>query len=391
MTDDVRGFPAFGAQPGRGPFARSWWGRAWISAMEDTALDLRQLKQGRKYATAGLVGPIAVGPGRIAAQVDDVDGGPYQTRLRLAELSDVDWERFLDRVASRAGHLAALLDRDMPHDLVEAADDAGVHLLPGIGDLDPECDCPGWELPCRHAAALSFQVSWLLDADPFVLLLIRGKGEREVLEELQRRNAPRFVRATGADEDVPVSDAFARTAPVMPDLDAFTPRGRPEVPAAPGIPAETFAVLADNAAAVAEAMLSGAPKLNRRQDAVRLAATFPGTEAAARLREDAGEDFARAVAAWTYGGRGGLDVLESTWSPPKPVLARARAALAEAVEDRGVVLEFDRNRGTVAGTDVQLRAGRDGRWYPYRAEAGVWWPSGSPETDPGVAFAALLA
>ncbi|GAA4535163.1 SWIM zinc finger family protein [Amycolatopsis samaneae] len=390
MTDDVRGFPAFGAQSARGQFARSWWGRTWLSAMEDTALDLRQLKRGRKYAAAGLVGPITVSPGLIAAPVDDVDGGPYRTRLRLAELSDVDWERFLDRVASRAGHLAALLDRDMPHDLVEAADDAGVHLLPGIGDLDPECDCPGWELPCRHAAALSFQVSWLLDADPFVLLLVRGKGEREVLDELQRRNAPRFVRATGTDEDVPAADAFARPVPPLPDLAAFTPRGGPDVPDAPGIPAATFALLAANAAAAAEAVLSGAPKPNRRHDAVRLAATFPDTAAAARLREDAGEDFPRAVAAWTHGGRGGLDVLESVWSPPKPVLARARAALAEVAEDRDVELEFERNRGTVAGAGVQIRAGRDGRWYPYRAEDGVWWPSGSPENDPGAVLAALL-
>ncbi|WP_236781102.1 SWIM zinc finger family protein [Amycolatopsis sp. BJA-103] len=173
--DRVRGFPAFGAQGGHGQFARSWWGRAWINAMEDTALDLRQLKQGRKYAAEGRVGPITVSPGRIGAVVDDQEG-QYRTEVRLAELTDTEWDRFLDRVASRAGHLAALLDRDMPHDLVEAADDAGVHLLPGIGDLDPDCDCPGWELPCRHAAALSFQASWLLDADPFVLLLMRGKG-----------------------------------------------------------------------------------------------------------------------------------------------------------------------------------------------------------------------
>src|SRR6185369_9803457 len=76
MSDDrVRGFPAFGAG---GHLARSWWGRAWVRAMEDTALDLRQLKKGRKYAAAGLVGPITISPGRIAAVVDDADGGPYR-------------------------------------------------------------------------------------------------------------------------------------------------------------------------------------------------------------------------------------------------------------------------------------------------------------------------
>ncbi|WP_290058887.1 SWIM zinc finger family protein [Amycolatopsis solani] len=360
MTDDrVRGFPAFGAA---GRFARSWWGRAWVRAMEDTALDLRQLKKGRRYAAAGLVGSITVSPGRIAAVVDDADGGPYRTQLRLAELSDGDWTRFLDRVASRTGHLAALLDRDMPHDLVEAADDAGVHLLPGIGDLDPECECPGWELPCRHAAALSFQASWLLDADPFVLLLMRGRGEREIRAELESRMAPAAAAVATAD----------RTPGPLPELAAFRPSGAPSIPAAPGVPAEAFALLAANAAAQAGAVLAGEPWPGRRPDAVRLAAQFPAV--ASRL--GTGADFDRAVAAWTFGGRDGLEVLDSAWSPPKPVLAAARAALA------GEDPVFERNHCTIGA--LQLRLDRRGRWHPYRLEGDTWWPSGPPEADPGL-------
>ncbi|WP_410643660.1 SWIM zinc finger family protein [Amycolatopsis sp. lyj-346] len=357
MSDDrVRGFPAFGAA---GHLARSWWGRAWVRAMEDTALDLRQLKKGRKYAAAGLVGPITVSPGRIAAVVEDADGGPYRTQLSLAELSGPDWTRFLDRVASRSGHLAALLDRDMPPDLVEAA---GVDLLPGIGDLDPECDCPGWELPCRHAAALSFQASWLLDADPFLLLLMRGKGEREIREELESRTAP-------VPREEPAAD---RVPGELPDLAGFRPSGAPSIPAAPGVPAEAFALLAANAAGQARAVLAGRPWPGRRQDAVRLAAEFP----AVADRLGAGADFARAVAAWSYGGPDGLEVLESPWTPPKAVVAAARAALGEPAA------VFERNHCTVGA--VQLRLDRRGRWHPYRLEGEVWWPAGTPENDPAL-------
>lgn len=362
MSDDrVRGFPAFGAG---GHLARSWWGRAWVRAMEDTALDLRQLKKGRKYAAAGLVGPITVSPGRIAATVEDADGGPYRTQLRLAELPEPDWTRFLDRVAFRAGHLAALLDRDLPPDLVEAA---GIDLLPGIGDLDPECDCPGWELPCRHAAALSFQASWLLDADPFLLLLMRGKGERELRSELESRTAPVASASASAS---PESD---RVPGDLPPLDAFRPSGAPSIPAAPGVPAAAFELLAENAAGQARALLAGRP-WPRRQDAVRLAAEFP--EVAGRLGEGAG--FARAVAAWRFGGPDGLEVLEAAWTPPKAVVAAARAALAEA-EGEPV---FERNRCTVGA--VQLRLDRRGRWHPYRLEGQEWWPAGVPESDPGL-------
>jgi uncharacterized Zn finger protein len=188
--DLARSFPAQSARRGGGRFARSWWGNAWIQAMRETSLDPEPLVKGRRYAYSGHVGAITVSPGRLAAAVHDGDHDrPYQVMVFVEQLRDDEWDRLLDEVAGKAGHIAALLDRDMPHDLVQAAHDADVRLLPGPGDLVPQCDCPDWEYPCKHAAALCFQASWLLDADPFVLLLLRGRGERDLLAELARRNA----------------------------------------------------------------------------------------------------------------------------------------------------------------------------------------------------------
>ena len=184
MNQRVRGFPAFPKGKRRSRFARTWWGNAWLQAMEDIALDPDQLRHGRRYAFGGHVGPIAVSPGRIAATVQD-ELGEHRTELSIAELADAGWDRFLDRLSARSGHIAALLEGEMPADLVDSAADAGVRLLPGMGDLEPDCDCPGFEHPCRHAAALGYQASWLLDADPFVLLLMRGRGRPELLAQLR--------------------------------------------------------------------------------------------------------------------------------------------------------------------------------------------------------------
>lgn len=230
------GFPAFPAtkrKPGR--FARTWWGNAWLRAMEDTALDLAQLKRGRKFAYAGMVGPITVSAGRLAAQVTNDDGAVHHTVVLVDRLADEQWQRFLDEVTAKAGHLAALLDRDMPHDLVEAAAAADVPLLPGIGDLQPECDCEGWELPCTHAAALCFQAAWLLDEDPFVLLLLRGLGQDDLASELRRR-----------------------ATPVAEPLEPVTVPARPlAVPPAPGVDPDELAALVVRAAERARKALHG--------------------------------------------------------------------------------------------------------------------------------------
>src|SRR5204862_340795 len=73
-------------------------------------------------------------------------------------------------------------------------------LLPGPRYLDPHCSCPDRGHPCKHAAALCYQTARLLDAAPFVLLLLRGRGERELLDALSRLSATRAARAAQEQE-----------------------------------------------------------------------------------------------------------------------------------------------------------------------------------------------
>src|SRR5437868_1297830 len=102
---------------------------------------------------------------------------------------------------------AALPGREMPPHLVEDAAAAGVELLPGLGDLEPECDCGAWD-HCGHTAALCYQVARLLDQDPLVLLLIRGRDERPLLDDLQARSAtPTPTEESAAPEGVDGAEA----------------------------------------------------------------------------------------------------------------------------------------------------------------------------------------
>lgn len=395
MRSDVsaaRGFPAFPRQRAGTRFATSWWGRAWIKAMEDTSLDQGLLKKGRAYAKTGQVGPITVSPGRLAAVTeaayDAEHHAEHRTVVHVEQLGEAEWERFLDQVAAKAGHIAALLDGEMPHDLVEAAEDAGVPLLPTVGDLEPECSCPEWGHPCAHAAALCYQASWLLDGDPFVLLLLRGRGRQELVEALQGRSLPDSAAGAPAGTPVgtpagtPAAEAFALGVPPLPDPPpvevAFAPLELdPAPPATSGVEVPALRVLAASAAARArELLVSGRQVvLTEFQDRVRLAADHDldlGLEAAVR--------------AWRFGGVAGLEVLESAWTPPGRELARSRALLEAGWEGEDPpAVEAWRNRWTVGG--IQLRYGRDGRWYPFEPRDGQWWPAGPPARDPSVLLA----
>jgi uncharacterized Zn finger protein len=347
--------------------------------VRDTSLDEGQLRLGRKYAAAGVVGTITVSPGRLAAAVYDVED-TYQTSVRLTPFSDVEWDGFLRQVTAKAGHIAALLDRDVPHDLVTAADDAGVRLLPGIGDLDPECTCPGWELPCRHAAALCYQVSWLLDADPWVLLLLRGRAEDELLD---------LLRPASVASGVPAAAVFAEPAVPLPALPPAAESGPLPVfqPTSEVDVAALRWLVADAMARARELLTSGElPALDEWEDCVRMAFTHADpllTERLSRVRPG----LPRAVRAWGYGGQVALGVLDVVWTPSKQEAARARTVWDG--EELPPVTVW-RNRWTVDGRGLQVRYGPDGRWYPYRDEAGEWWPAGVPDRDPAAALVELL-
>jgi uncharacterized Zn finger protein len=397
MIDDdyderARGFAAFpAARRVPGTFAKTWWGSAWINAMEETAISLDQLKKGRKYAYAGYVGPITVTPGRIFATVQDSDDLLYDTAVQLSELTESKWDRFLDRIASQAGHVAALLDGEMPRDLLEAADDAGISLLPGFGDLDPECDCPGWGHPCEHAAALAYQTSWLLDADPFVLFLVRGLDREELLDALRARTSGGKASQETLSGD-PADEAYAAEVAPMPEI--ATPATDKPMALTPllaehssDVDPAVLGLLAADAAVRARELLTGtvASIVDPWTDSVRFAATHPGTPVERLVSMSDREDLPIAVQAWQQGGEAGLSTWDEAWSPPKAALGRARTAVAEAVVD-GVLdgseeVKYWRNRCTIADR-LQVRYGTDGRWYPYVREGDHWRPQGIPHADP---------
>lgn len=233
-------------------FADTWWGKAWMRALEDTSLDAGQLRKGRAYARRGHVGAIMVEPGRVVAAVRDASLDEFRAIVRVEQLSDAQWDRFGDEIAAKSGHLLALLDGEMPSELVESAAAAAVPLLPSIGDLEPECGCEAWEVPCVHAAAVAYQVSWLLDADPFVLMLLRGRGADALLGQL-RAQAASPDRASPGDDP---AQAYARAPALLPRWE-FTPayqRGE-DVPPGPGVDPQRMRRLIAVAAARASGLL----------------------------------------------------------------------------------------------------------------------------------------
>ncbi|GCD90097.1 hypothetical protein [Nocardioides sp. LS1] len=175
--------------------ATRWWGKAWVRAVEEAAYAEDDLARARALSRSGRISAITTRPGEFVAAVEG-DHGLWTVAGTVPVLDGAAAEALVETVAAESGRVAALLGGDLPHDLVEHAEESGVELLPYGGELGSSCPCEAWVDPCVHALAVLYQLAWLVDADPFVLLQLRGLPRDELLARLHQRSDD-----TPADDD----------------------------------------------------------------------------------------------------------------------------------------------------------------------------------------------
>jgi uncharacterized Zn finger protein len=208
--------------------ATSWWGRAWVRAVEEASYSSADLLVARRISRAGQVGQIMVEPGRFVASVEDARG-LWTVAGTLPVLDDSAQAALAETVAAEAGRIGALLSGDLPHTMVEHAEEAGVELLPFGNELGSECTCGGWTQPCPHALAVLYQLTWLLEADPFVLLHLRGLPRDDLLSRLHQQSpAPAGDPRDAEDPDVEIAEDAALRAARALALLADDPAARVE-------------------------------------------------------------------------------------------------------------------------------------------------------------------
>ena len=387
-------------------FGRSWWGNAWVEALEHRAhLDPNRLPRGRTYARHDRVARLDVEPGAVTALVRGSRALPYRVVIGVRTFDDATWDRLATVVAQRAAHSAALLDGDLDPAIVAEAEAVDVHLMPGPGDLQPRCSCPDWADPCKHAAAVCYLIADELDRDPFTLFLLRGRSRNDLLAATR---LARMGQSPSGSVDPDGTDSATLVDPGVPARGAWLndpsdPPGRPPLPAVPGVPsawpddppadapvdaAGLNRLAVDAARRAWDQLATGEPSalgLDRHADRARWAAAL--LEAGESIRELARADdetptqLAHRAAAWNQAGVDGLAAADqSLWRPPAALITRAIAAFAEAGAEPGDV-KIRSNRITFG--DVQLRVTEDGRWWRYERRGRSWDlvepPTNAPE------------
>lgn len=181
----------------RGKIGEQWWSRRFVDVLEEVC-DPGRLTRGRAYARKGQVIDFSLMPGRIQARVQGSRPQPYQVKITISHFDEAQWSRVIEQLAARALYRAALLAGEMPHEIVDLFTDLGLPLFPS--ELDIDCSCPDWGVPCKHGSAVLYVLAEAFDDDPFLVLAWRGRARDELLDAL---------RGTPEPDDEAVVDPFA--------------------------------------------------------------------------------------------------------------------------------------------------------------------------------------
>jgi uncharacterized Zn finger protein len=208
-------------------YAKTWWGQRFIEALEDFT-DSGRLQRGRSYSTDNRIKQWLLQNGKVEAKLRGninpyygVYKEPtYKVSVQMTSLSEAQWRKIIQKLTQRASFIARLLLNEIPENIETVFADLGVHLLPNdYRDFKVACNCPDYEVPCKHIAGVCYRLAGQLDHDPFLLFEMRGLAPEELLQQLALSPLGKVLseaKGSATQELVPVASFYTR--PVLTEL-----------------------------------------------------------------------------------------------------------------------------------------------------------------------------
>ena len=154
-------------------FGNTWWGKEWLNAFNSID-DSNRLPRGQTYARNGSVVSLELAVGKIEAQVQGSYPRPYKIKIGIPLLSKHEQQIILDTITNNPFYLAQLLAAKLPPALNQDLMKRGVNLFPlHWKDFSGSCSCPDYANPCKHLAAIIYQIANKIDLNPFTLFELK--------------------------------------------------------------------------------------------------------------------------------------------------------------------------------------------------------------------------
>jgi uncharacterized Zn finger protein len=183
--------------------SREWWSQRWLELLDSYRFKKR-LERARNYSRQGNVLSIEFKGVKAFAKVQGSEPEPYQVSLSLDHFSDEEWNYVVETMSQKAIFAAKLLAGEMPQNIEEVFTSSGLSLFPfTLSDVSSQCTCPDKANPCKHIAAVYYQLGDRFSEDPFVLFQLRGRTKEEIIHDLRNLRRDRTNTNHIPDTEIP--------------------------------------------------------------------------------------------------------------------------------------------------------------------------------------------
>lgn len=200
-----------------------WWVQRWTDLLNSYRFKKR-LERGRKYAKEGNILDIEFRGAQVLAKVQGTAFEPYELKIYIDPFTDEDWDYVIVTMAEKAIYSAQLLAGEMPDDIEKVFIANGLNLFPfALGDVHSRCNCPDPKNPCKHIAAVYYQLSDRFSEDPFVLFQLRGRTKEQILDALRQQRS-KLTSEHQDEAQIPTTPSESTNSPspnTTPDWEEF--------------------------------------------------------------------------------------------------------------------------------------------------------------------------
>ncbi|NES18647.1 MAG: hypothetical protein F6K41_06880 [Symploca sp. SIO3E6] len=186
--------------------SQEWWVQRWNDLLNSYRFKKR-LERGRKYAKEGNILSIEFPSSEVVAKVQGTAPEPYELSISIDPFTDEDWDYVVSTLAEEAIYSAQLLAGEMPHNIEQVFTANGLSLFPfTLADVHSHCTCPDPKNPCKHIAAVYYELGDRFSEDPFVLFQLRGRTRAQILDKLRQ------LRSKEVEEEMVTEEASSLTS-----------------------------------------------------------------------------------------------------------------------------------------------------------------------------------
>ena len=217
---------------------QEWWVERWLDLLDSYRFKKR-LERGRSYAREGNVLSMEFAHSKAKATVQGSDAQPYRVSLSLDSFSNEDWNFVINKMSEKAIFSAQLLAGEMPETIEAVFTASGLSLFPfTLNEVRSRCSCPDKANPCKHIAAVYYQLGDRFSEDPFIIFQLRGRTKNQIIERLRQirsqkakatqktidpANMPHLAVATAEDEISESKGFWQYSEPLESSLVAIVP------------------------------------------------------------------------------------------------------------------------------------------------------------------------